>query len=437
MISRTFFFNENAKNKIILDSIKTTNQKIKEHIKTITKMKSRNKIGYFQFLEDNTYFKIYIMPKIYLVDDGENNEDEINKKRFITFLNNYYKLIAKYDISKYSNELDGNISDLNYQSTKDKNTNPTLLLDDIEDFIVHNYEDSLKILESFFIKHKQNISLEEEFKSQSVKNKLNVKKNLLSLDKSYVHQLKNITVLYSTISTITIIVLRNFLNKKVKNFSQTNKALLLKKEANKLINLLNKKFPNNKQSFHIKELLSRKTSKLFEKNDEYRKIYKALLKLAGKEHYYNGDSYRELKKEEETISLFFQPEKLYEWIVYDKLVESNFYDEVLKCDKDSNVKESYSLEYLEGIFSSEPDIIVKVNEAFYPIDVKWKILSTKDASFDNDISKLRRDAKIRNVNKGFLIYPLKNINSSFKENIEYSYSFEKDFKFELMIINID
>ena len=181
-------------------------------------MKSGNKIGYFQFLEDNTYFKIYIMPKIYLVDDGENNEDEINKKKFITFLNNYYKLIAKYDISKYSNELDGNISDLNYQSTKDKNTNPTLLLDDIEDFIVHNYEDSLKILESFFIKHKQNISLEEEFKSQSVKNKLNVKKNLLSLDKSYVHQLKNITVLYSTISTITIIVLRNFLNKKVKNF---------------------------------------------------------------------------------------------------------------------------------------------------------------------------------------------------------------------------
>ena len=139
----------------------------------------------------------------------------------------------------------------------------------------------------------------------------------------------------------------------------------------------------------------------------------------------------------DAISVFFQTKKLYEWIVYDKLVESNFYDEVLKCDKDSNVKESYSLEYLEGIFSSEPDIIVKVNEAFYPIDVKWKILSTKDASFDNDISKLRRDAKIRNVNKGFLIYPLKNINSSFKENIEYSYSFEKDFKFELITIEID
>lgn len=437
MISRTFFFNENAKKKTILDSIKTINPKIKEHIETITKMKSGNKIGYFQFLEDNIYFKIYIMPKIYSVMDGENNENEIYKKDFISFLNNYYKLIAKYDISKYSNELDGNISDLNYQSTRNKNTNPTLLLDDIEDFIVHNYEDSLKILESFFIKHKQNTSLEEEFKSQSVKNKLNIKKNLLNLDKSYVHQLKNLTVLYSTISTITIIVLRNFLNKKVKNFSQTKKALLLKKEANKLINLLNKKFPNNKESFHIKELLSRKTSKLFEKNDEYKKIYKALLKLAGKEHYYNGDIYRELKKEEETISLFFQPEKLYEWIVYNKLIESNFYDEVLKCDKDSNVKESYYLEHLKESFSSEPDIIVKVNGEFYPIDVKWKILSKKDASFDNDISKLRRDAKIRNVNKGFLIYPLKDSNSNFKENIEYHYSFEKDFKFELMIINID
>lgn len=437
MTTRTFFFNENAKKKTILDSIKITNPKIKEHIHTITKMKSGNKIGYFQFFEDNTYFKIYVMPKIYSVIDGENNENEINKKDFISFLKNYYKLIAKYDISKYSNELDGNISDLNYQSTKDKNTNPALLLDDIEDFVIHNYEDSLKTLESFFIKHKQNISLEEEFKSQSIKNKLNIKKNLLSLDKSYLHQLKNTTVLYSTISTITITVLRNFLNKKVKNFSQTKKVLLLKKEANKLINLLNKKFPNNKESFHIKELLSRRTSKLFGKNDEYKTIYKALLKIAGKEHYYNGDSYKELKKEEETISLFFQPEKLYEWIVYDKLVQSNSYDEVLKCDKDSDVKKLYYLEHLKEFFSSEPDIIVKVNGKFYPIDVKWKILSKKDASFDNDISKLRRDAKIRDVNKGFLIYPLKDTNSSFKEKIEYHYSFEKDFKFELMIIKID
>ena len=90
-------------------------------------------------------------------------------------------------------------------------------------------------------------------------------------------------------------------------------------------------------------------------------------------------------------------------LFYDKLIESNSYDEVYKLYKDSNVKESYSIEHLKGTFSSEPDIIVKINEAFYPIDVKWKILSKKDVPFDNDISKLRRDAKIRNVNKGFLI----------------------------------
>lgn len=90
----------------------------------------------------------------------------------------------------------------------------------------------------------------------------------------------------------------------MKSFTVNEKTLSLKKEINKLINYLNKKFPNNKQTFHIRELLSRNTSKLFEKNDEYKKIYKALLKLEGKEHYYNGDKFKELKKKMKLYQYF-------------------------------------------------------------------------------------------------------------------------------------
>lgn len=438
MVTRTFFFNENSEKSLILNLINSSNPKIIQHIETITKLKSGNKIGYFQFLEENTYFKIYIMPKIYPVEiEGENNENNAYKINFVNFLKHYYRLIAKYNISKYSNELDGNISDLLYQSKKERESNSTALLTDIEDFVIHNYQDSIKTLELFFIKHKQSNSVEEEFKSQSIKNKLNIKKNLTNIDKSYVYQLKDITILHSTLSIISIVVLKNFLNKKLKSFTVNEKTLSLKKEINKLINYLNKKFPNNKQTFHIRELLSRNTSKLFEKNDEYKKIYKALLKLEGKEHYYNGDKFKELKKEDETISIFFQPEKLFEWIVYDKLIESNQYTRVLKCDKDLDVKQSFSLLPLEEKYSSEPDILIEINNITYPIDVKWKILSKKNNSFDNDISKLKRDAKIRNTNKGYLIYPLKETNSSFNENIEYNYSFETDFKFEIKIVSIN
>lgn len=438
MNTRTFFFNENSKKSLILNLINSSNPKIIQHIKTITKLTSRNKIGYFQFLEEDTYFKIYIMPKIYPVKvEGEDNENSTYKINFVNFLKHYYRLVAKYNISKYSDELDGNISDLQYQSKKERELNSTALLTDIEDFVVHNYQDSIKTLELFFIRHKQSNSVEEEFKSQSIKNKLSIKKNLTNIDKSYVYQLKDITILHSTLSVISIVVLKNFLNKKLKNFTLNEKTISLKKEINKLISYLNKKFPNNKQTFHIKELLSRKTSKLFEKNDEYKKIYKALLKLEGKEHYYNGDKFKELKKEEETISIFFQPEKLFEWIVYDKLIESNQYDKVLKCDKDLDVKQFFNLIPLEEKYSSEPDILIEINNTLYPIDVKWKILSKKDNPFDNDVSKLKRDAKIRNTNKGYLIYPLKEFNSPFNENIEYNYNFETDFKFEIKILSVN
>jgi hypothetical protein len=436
METKLFFFNENSKKATIKSHIKSSNFIIDDYIETIVKMKSGNKIGYFQFLSNEIYYKFYIMPKIYEVIDGECFEPELYIKQFINFFKHYYRLIAKYDIQKYTNELGGNISDLKYSTNTKSKTFSNSDLNDIDDFIVHNYNDSLEVLESFFIRHKKAVLLEHEFKSQNIKNKLHVKKNLLSLDKSYVHQIKKIPISFSDIALISIVVLKDFLNKKIRNFSNTNKALLLKKEVNKLINLLAKKLQNSKKIFHIKELLSRKISKQFERNNEYRIVYKALLKLSGKEHYYNGDIFTELKKEDETISLFFQPEKLFEWIVYDYLLENDEFEEVLKCDKD-DIKENYTIEQLDDkIYSSEPDIIVKINDKIYPIDAKWKILSIKNDSFDRDISKLRRDSKIRNSNKGYLIYPKISESSIFQINKNYNYDFDKDFLFELKTIDI-
>jgi len=168
-------------------------------------------------------------------------------------------------------------------------------------------------------------------------------------------------------------------------------------------------------------------------------LYKALLKLTGKEHYYNSDVYREIQKEDEMISIFFQPEKLYEWIVYDELISNNFfdYDEVLKDGKD-DIKLPFELVPIydsKKTYSSEPDIVIVKDGKQYPVDAKWKVLKTKNASFDNDIAKLRRDAKIRGVNKGYLIYPKIDESSKFQLDTEYKYNFD-DFIFELRVVNV-
>ena len=341
------------------------------------------------------------MPKIYKVDEGECNDCKEYQEQFINFFKHYYRLVGKYDIDKYSDELEGNISDLSYRSEESAKELASDNITDVDDFIVHNYDDSLAVIESFFTKHKKQILVEQKFQSQSIQSKLDIRRNIIEPNKSNVHQTKKVPMIYSNIAVVAIEVLKYFVNTKIKNFSATTKSEALKKRANKIQNSLKQKFPNSYDlTFKIKEILLQKTSKLFKKNNEYKLVYKALLKLTGKEHYYNGDVQREIRKEDEMISIFFQPEKLYEWIVYDELVTNKLfdYDEVLKDGKDD-------------------------------VKLPFKLVS------DYDIAKLRRDAKIRGVNKGYLIYPKIDESSKFQLNTVYKYDFD-DFLFELRIVNV-
>jgi len=209
MITRTFFFNENSKKSNILKIIGNVSDELKEYIETITKMKSGNKIGYFQFQYEENYFKLYIMPKIYRLEEQECNDGncEEYKKQFIGFFKHYYRLVAKYDISKYSDELDGNISDLSYNSEDKARELASDSVEDVDDFIVHNYNDSLSVIESFFTKHKKQILIEQKFQSQSIQSKLNIRKNITEVNKSNIHQIKKIPMIYSNIAVVAMEVL--------------------------------------------------------------------------------------------------------------------------------------------------------------------------------------------------------------------------------------
>lgn len=439
-MTRRFFFNENTKRSTINSVLgNNVDAELEKYIDTITKMKSGNKIGYFQFQYAENYYKFYIMPKIYKVEEKECNDCAEYEEQFIKFFKHYYRLVGKYDIEKYSDELDGNISDLSYNSRESAKELATDV-ESVDDFIVHNYNDSLSVIERFFMKHKKQILVEQTFQSQSIKSKLDIRRNMIEPNKSSVHQTRKVPMIYSNIAVIAMEVLHYFIESKIKNFSDTNRSRVLKRKANKIQNTLKQKFSNNHDlTFKVSELIQRKTSKLFEKNNEYKSVYKALLKLTGKEHYYNGDVFRKIEKENEMISIFFQPEKLYEWILYDELVSNKIfdYDEVLKDLKD-DIKKTFELIPLydkQKKYSSEPDLVLVKDDKQYPVDAKWKILKTKNAAFDNDIAKLRRDAKIRGVNKGYLIYPKIDDSSRFQLDTEYKYDFD-DFVFELRVVNV-
>jgi len=90
MQTRIFFFNENSKKSTILKTLGNLTKELEEYIETITKMKSGNKIGYFQFQYKDIYYKFYIMPKIHRVEEQECDDCKEYQEQFINFFKHYY-----------------------------------------------------------------------------------------------------------------------------------------------------------------------------------------------------------------------------------------------------------------------------------------------------------------------------------------------------------
>jgi len=442
--TKTIFLNENDTKEKIYSFIDVAEKNISKYIKIITDKKYQNRIGYYQFFDKDTdmYYKFYVMPKTYKVKDDERYDCKECEKKFISFFSHYYRLVAKYDIPLNDDKeiLGGNITDLSYRSKESAKALSGAM--SIDDFIVHNYNDYLLTLETFFYKHNQKQFIKKSFYEQSLKGKIDIKKSITDPNKSNIHQSKNIEERYSDIAIITIVVLKYFINNKIKNFIKTEKVDTLKKDSYQLIRTIEKKKFSSDFSFKINELLLSKTVQKFKKNAD---VYTALLKLVGKENHYNGNLRREIKKEENMIALFFRPEQLYEWIIYDELIESekfNF-DEVLKDGKDIK-KEDYFMSLVDSDkeftdkLDSKPDLVAIKDSIKYIIDAKWKILP-KNKSYYNieqDILKLRRDAKIRESDKGYLIYPQIEEGCPYQLDKEYRYSYD-NFIFKLIVIKVE
>ena len=177
------------------------------HLEFISKKAHNNYIGYYQFLQDEVYYKIYILPK---TSPRVENDEEINKKNFIMLLSKYYQLKKSYSSIKFE-KLDRSIVDFSLESEKEKKRS-----DELDDFIAYKYSDALQTIEIFFKKHKNSLVKEKRFYAQSIRDQFDLKRNILEVDKSKIHQRKKEPYLYSKFAIISVEVLHHFIKHKGK-----------------------------------------------------------------------------------------------------------------------------------------------------------------------------------------------------------------------------
>lgn len=378
-LTKSIFINENENVfQVFANYGLVLNDSLSKHLRFISHKQGNNYIGYFQFKVHEVYYKVYVLPKT----NPKVESDIENKQNFIAILQRYYQLQAKYDVK--TKQIDKSIIDFSFNNKKSDSKSDTL-----DDFITYQYLDALKTVKSFFKKYYKQIYKTHQVHSNAIKHKLDLKRNLTEVDKSRIHQTYKMPYLYSILALISSEVLNYFMKYKAYN----------KTEAKKVKAYIDTKYHYKQHSsFKINQIVSKKIIKLFKSNEE-KALYLALLKLLGAENYFEDGSNKEIFKLYNQHALFFRPEKLFEWVVYEQLIERYGRENVKK-----EYLQPYSLAMIQR--DSKPDFIVEVNNQKIIIDAKWKILNSESQISFEDVAKLRRDGIIcGNVTQHILVYP--------------------------------
>lgn len=367
----------------------------------ISKKTHNNYIGYYQFLVDDVYHKLFVIPKIY----AHLSEAE-KEAHFMGFLTRFYQLNNRYkDIDP--RDIDGNIVDLSFDAKRyGESSQPT------QAFICHKYLHAIEVLQKFFRKHNRSRQSKRSYVSQSVRHRIDLLNNIRSTDKSKVHQLRKETEAYSLLAFIAEYALSKFRQEKLGLFDTTVEEF--RRAINATLNTIRKKYAVDKNfKFKDRDIITNRIAKLFKKSAELKKVYEAILILLGLEHFAGVEDARDLRKIDNMLALFFNPADLYEWVVYDALMKQYGEEATVKSGKRTETKIDYHLysNNKEYVRSSNPDFIVLDKDgSLKVIDAKWKILKApKDIKFA-DIAKLKRDYELHKQATSFegtaiLIYP--------------------------------
>jgi len=389
MQTRYIFIGENEDKNKVFDKLtdKLDIAKFKSEFKDISKKIYNNKVGYYLFKDGNIFYKIFVLPK-YIDLNQTDNEIIIE---FIDYLKIFFSLKSKYKKYNQVDELKiKSTIELSFDSVEDN-----FKSQDVEIFTYYKYITILQNIENFFKNHKANKKIKQNYISQSLKYKLDLKANLKELDKTKIHQSKFQDIIYSTIATIVYGVIKLFIRKKSDLFRNEKLYREILQKSTRIKNLLLKKYVVDKSfALSLNKLISTKSYKIFRKKEQTKILYNDVLSLFGLEHFFDETNNKDINRNIKTDAIFFAPELMYEWYVYDRLI--NQYDkENVQFDKEEGTSKKYKIDFLgeEKTLTSNPDFIVKYNNQVYVIDAKWKILEKVPDLCD--ILKLKRDCELR------------------------------------------
>jgi len=368
--------NENLVQRLIEEGIDLTCIKAQKEFAKISAKVFNSRVGYIAFEgKEKSLYKVYVVPKI--LDTNMANQEL--KKKFFQYMKRAFELIGKYG-KKYYEEFE------NYDTILLFHKRGRAFID-FEDVISFKYSKVLQDIYLYFQKHMAYKVKHEAYYSQTLKHKLDLKRNIKELDKSKIHQIKKDILVYSKLAFITYQVLNTFQKTKLRILDKITRKNL-EYLVNKLKNLLRRKYKaDTSKSMNVKRLLSSSIKTLFRKTED-KKLYSLLLSLLSEEIKMD-DKDKEITVIPNIITFFVSPEKIYELHVFDcfssklksenvKFQESKEYEVVI--NRKSKAKKSIS------------DILIKIKNSTLLIDVKWKILEKEPS--DEDILKLERDVKV-------------------------------------------
>lgn len=407
---KPIFLKENEKNifaSLQNQGIDTT--KFEHHFIDLFNKMYNNEVGYYIFKQDEQIYKIIILPKTI---DEKSPTAQID---FVNYLLHYHRVNNKYKFDK-TKQIPNSLLSLAFEeNNQDENNshNP------IEEFEYYKYKSIIEKIESFFKKHKNYKKVNIDYRSQDIKYKLNLSKNIKELDKTKIHQTQFLDVMYSQIATITHGALKLFAKRRIDIINDEKYKKHLIQETKKVISFIAKKYPIDKNyKFSLSKLNNSKTTKVYSKKSDTKLLLVDIKSLFGFEQMYEDNSlYVNNRYDLTTTSFFIDPILFYEWYVYDILKDfasTNNYK--ILFDNDEDTKTTIKYELVSQKFkedkkrSSNPDYILIDEEKKIKIvlDAKWKNIEKLGDIKSSDFLKLKHDASLlENSYKTipYLIYP--------------------------------
>jgi len=429
---QTIFLQENEKD--IFQSLKNQGIDTKVFENKLADLFNRvynNYVGYYIFRQDGIIYKLIVLPKIF-----DKNDADV-EKGFVNYLIHYHRIKSKYkdlykeDSTKYISD---SLLSLAFDDNKDEKNSHKLL----DKFEFYKYKSILENIEQFFNRHKNYKKINIDYKSQGIKYKLNLAKNIKELDKTKIHQTQTIDMMYSTIATITYNALKIFISKRLKllNLDEKNE---LQHYSKKINNFISKKYNIDRNyKLTLSKLNSSKVKKIFSKRKETKQLLVDIKSLFGFEQMYYDDEISVSNRYDlTTTSFFIDPIVFYEWYVYDILKEyTSKNDKIIlfdKIDAKTTTKYKVGLQEDNKEKKSKPDyVIVDENKKIkIVIDAKWKEIDKLTKIDSSDYLKLKFDSELLTKDSyktiSYLLYPnikIDNgkVNISIDENIYFNFS---------------